>query len=237
MTTPTLPKTLLDTDIFSEVLKAKDPNVVARASVYHAYFGHYTIASVTVMEVVKGLHKLQQPDRLSQFLSRLGSVEVLGLDTATADLAGRIYADLERTGQTIGRADRSSLLLPFKIIWFWRQETSVTTSAYRRSATPSSWTTGASEDVGVSPALRGPGGERTIQCLKRQTPRLFERRGFCSVTDSSNIRSRSCTSPIVCGLTAPIRRSRRSWLTERMASQSMTLGRVNPPSGGRERKA
>jgi tRNA(fMet)-specific endonuclease VapC len=105
MTTPAPNKTLLDTDIFSEVLKAKDPQVVARASAYHAHFGHYTIASVTVMEVVKGLHKLQQPDRLTQFLSRLSAIEVLGLDTAAAELAGRIYADLERTGQTIGRAD------------------------------------------------------------------------------------------------------------------------------------
>lgn len=57
------------------------------------------------MEVVKGLHKLQQPDRLAQFLSRLSAVEVLNMDTAVAERAGRIYADLERTGQTIGRAD------------------------------------------------------------------------------------------------------------------------------------
>lgn len=98
-------KTLLDTDILSEVLKAKDPNVVAKASAYHAQFGRYTIASITVMEVVKGLHKLQQPHRVQQFIGQVGGIEVFSLDAAAAELAGLIYGDLERTGQPIGRAD------------------------------------------------------------------------------------------------------------------------------------
>lgn len=98
-------RTLLDTDIFSEVLKARDAQVVAKASAYHAHFGQYTIASVTVMESVKGLHKIQQPGRMKQFMARLNAVEVLNLDIGAAELAGRIYADLERTGQPIGRAD------------------------------------------------------------------------------------------------------------------------------------
>lgn len=97
-------KALLDTDTLSEVLKGKDPNVVIRASAYHAQFGRYIIASVTVMEVVKGLHKIQQPQRVQQFTSYLGSLEILSFDTAAAELAGLIYADLERTGQPIGWA-------------------------------------------------------------------------------------------------------------------------------------
>ena len=51
-------KVLLDTDIFSEVLKGIDQNVVARATDYFANFGNYTISTITVMEVVKGLHKV-----------------------------------------------------------------------------------------------------------------------------------------------------------------------------------
>ena len=98
-------KTLLDTDTLSEVLKAKDPKVVAKATAYHAQFGRYTIAAVTVMEVVKGLHKLQQPMRVQQFVSQVAGIEVLSLDTPAAELAGLIYADLERIGQPIGRAD------------------------------------------------------------------------------------------------------------------------------------
>ena len=98
-------KTLLDTDIFSEVLKAKDAQVVTRATAYHARLGRYSIAVITVMEVVKGLHKMQQAASVSQFVSSLNSVEVVNMDITAAELAGKIYGDLERTGQPIGRAD------------------------------------------------------------------------------------------------------------------------------------
>ena len=50
------------------------------------------------MEIVKGFHKLQREDRIAQFLTGLPTVEVLPLDLQSAVLAGRIYADLERTG-------------------------------------------------------------------------------------------------------------------------------------------
>ncbi len=38
-------KILLDTDIFSEILKQKHEKVVARAEQYHSYFGFYTITT------------------------------------------------------------------------------------------------------------------------------------------------------------------------------------------------
>jgi tRNA(fMet)-specific endonuclease VapC len=98
-------KTLLDTDIFSEILKGIDRNVAAKAIAYRALFGQYTISTITVMEIVKGLHKMRRNDRLQQFLDGLSAVNLLTLDVHSAELAGRIYADLERTGQPIGRAD------------------------------------------------------------------------------------------------------------------------------------
>ena len=98
-------KALIDTDIFSEILKGIDSHVVAQAVAYRAILGRYTISTITVLEVVKGLHKIQREDRIEQFLDGLVTVDVLTLDVQSAELAGRIYADLERTGQTIGRAD------------------------------------------------------------------------------------------------------------------------------------
>jgi tRNA(fMet)-specific endonuclease VapC len=98
-------KALLDTDIFSEILKGKDPQVVATAINYRALFGRYTISVVTVLEIVKGFHKVSREDRVQQFLGGLPTAEVLSLDLHSAELAGRIYADLERVGQPIGRAD------------------------------------------------------------------------------------------------------------------------------------
>lgn len=98
-------KALLDTDIFSEIQKGSNQNVISKASAYHAAFGYYSISTITVMEIVKGFHKVQREDRIQDFLSVLPLIELLTLDRYGAELAGRIYADLERTGQPIGRAD------------------------------------------------------------------------------------------------------------------------------------
>jgi tRNA(fMet)-specific endonuclease VapC len=98
-------RTLLDTDIFSEVLKGVDQRVAARARAYHAQYGRYTVSAVTVMEVVKGFHRVGSEGRLRQFLVGLQAVDVVAFNAEAAETAGRIYADLERTGQPIGRAD------------------------------------------------------------------------------------------------------------------------------------
>ncbi len=57
------------------------------------------------MEVIKGFHKVQGENHIKQFLSAISIAEILTLNMENAELAGRMYADLERTGQTIGRAD------------------------------------------------------------------------------------------------------------------------------------
>jgi tRNA(fMet)-specific endonuclease VapC len=88
-------RSLLDTDTFSEILKGVIQDVIAKATSYRASFGHYTISTITVTEIVKGLHKLKREDRVQQFLAGLPTVELLTLDLRSAELAGRIYADLE----------------------------------------------------------------------------------------------------------------------------------------------
>jgi tRNA(fMet)-specific endonuclease VapC len=98
-------KALLDTDIFSEVLKGVDPTVATRKTAYLAAFGQYTVSLVTVAEVVKGFHKQGWEDRIARFLNGLSDVELLTLELRSAELAGRIYGDLERTGRPIGHAD------------------------------------------------------------------------------------------------------------------------------------
>lgn len=98
-------RTLLDTDIFSEVLKQKNPQVVIKAKQYHQQFGRYTIATITVLEIVKGFHKFNRENDIQRLLTKLVTAELVTLTIKSAELAGRIYADLERTGQPIGRAD------------------------------------------------------------------------------------------------------------------------------------
>ena len=87
------------------MLKGVDRQVAARAQEYIDAFGRYTISVITVAEIVKGFHRLGREDRIQRFLDNLSDLEILPLDAQGAQLAGRIYADLERAGQPIGRAD------------------------------------------------------------------------------------------------------------------------------------
>jgi tRNA(fMet)-specific endonuclease VapC len=100
-----LNKALLDTDILSEIGKAKDATVAANAKTYRRSFGHYTLSTVSVMEVVNGFQKTQATSRLNAFLATLPHMEILLFDQSAAELAGRIAGDLERIGQPIGVAD------------------------------------------------------------------------------------------------------------------------------------
>jgi len=100
-----LNKALLDTDILSEIGKAKDANVAANAKTYRRSFGHYTLSTVSVMEIVSGFQKTQATGRLNAFLATLSHMEILLFDQSAAELAGRIASDLERIGQAIGVPD------------------------------------------------------------------------------------------------------------------------------------
>lgn len=100
-----MPKVLLDTDIFSELLKSVDRRIVHRAEEHVSSEGPYAISTITVMEIVKGLRKKDQEERIRRFVAGLATILVLNFDQSSAELAGRISADLESSGQPIGRAD------------------------------------------------------------------------------------------------------------------------------------
>jgi predicted nucleic acid-binding protein len=98
-------KSLLDTDILSEIGKGIDPNVARNATAYRNSYGRYTISVISVMEIVRGFQWKQSTRRLQRFLASIASEEILPFDQAAAELAGRIAGDLDRAGQPIGRAD------------------------------------------------------------------------------------------------------------------------------------
>jgi tRNA(fMet)-specific endonuclease VapC len=100
-----LNKSLLGTDILSEVLRARNLSVISQANAYLARFERYTISVMTVMEIVQGWHRLQRDDRITQFLAMINTAEVLPMNIAISELAGRIFGDLQRMGQPIGVAD------------------------------------------------------------------------------------------------------------------------------------
>jgi tRNA(fMet)-specific endonuclease VapC len=98
-------KSLLDTDILSEIGKAIDPVVVHNATAYRQAFGRYTLSAVSVTEVVRGFQKKQSVRRLQDFVASLASMEVIPLTESAAVLAGKIAGELERLGRPIGIAD------------------------------------------------------------------------------------------------------------------------------------
>lgn len=98
-------KALLDTDILSEIMRARNPRIVQQVADYKAQYGNLTISAITVMEVIKGFHKVGRQDAVDRFAQSLQTIEILVFDKACAEIAGRIYADLENQGQPIGRAD------------------------------------------------------------------------------------------------------------------------------------
>ena len=97
--------TLLDTDIYSEILRAVNTTVIGHATSYRQAYGRLTLSVITIMEMVKGFQQVQRPQTITSVLTSAASEEVLAFDQPSAELAGRIWGDLERTGQRIGQAD------------------------------------------------------------------------------------------------------------------------------------
>lgn len=98
-------RALLDTDTYSEVLKAANPTVARNGASYRQHHGVFSVSAISVMEIVYGFQRVQNQRRLQQFIAAVGQEEVIPFDHACAELAGRIAGDLDRTGQTIGKAD------------------------------------------------------------------------------------------------------------------------------------
>ena len=98
-------KAILETDVFSEVLKTANPTVTANAIAYRQAHGVLTISSVTLMEITRGHHRKQAARQLQTFLAAVALEEVISFDRSGAELAGKIVGELERTGRPIGLAD------------------------------------------------------------------------------------------------------------------------------------
>jgi predicted nucleic acid-binding protein len=98
-------RTLLDTDIYSEVLKGRNQVVARNAAAYEARFGQLTISVVTIAEIVKGIQKRGDVAHIDEFVSACESINVCLLDRNSAVIAGKIYGLLESRGLSIDRAD------------------------------------------------------------------------------------------------------------------------------------
>jgi predicted nucleic acid-binding protein len=83
----------------------KNRTVAKNAALYRQQHGVYTVSTITIMEMVQGFHRVQNTRRVLSFLNAIALEQIIVFDQTAAELAGRISADLERTGQIIGLAD------------------------------------------------------------------------------------------------------------------------------------
>lgn len=99
-------KALLDTDIYSEILKAINQTVTRNATAYRLAMGCLSLSVITVMEIIQGLQKVgASPKRIQAFRTAILPEEILPFDQGAADLAGLIAGNLDHVGRPIGRCD------------------------------------------------------------------------------------------------------------------------------------
>jgi tRNA(fMet)-specific endonuclease VapC len=98
-------KSLLDTDILSEVSKGINQTVTRNATVYRQAHGFLTLSAISVMEVIQGYRRVGRSNRIQAFRNAIASEEVIPFGQPAADLAGHIAGDLDRVGRPIGRCD------------------------------------------------------------------------------------------------------------------------------------
>jgi tRNA(fMet)-specific endonuclease VapC len=98
---------LVNTYVLSELLRGRNPTIVARVRDHVSRAGSFAISRVTVMDLAKGLEKAGRADTLDALLARLGRVRMLPFAEAEVRRACAIYGALERLGTPIGRADPS----------------------------------------------------------------------------------------------------------------------------------
>lgn len=96
---------LLDTDICSEIMRGRNPEVMANLTRYRTAHAKLTISVVTVVEISFGLRRVNRLAQLRSFADQLSEFDLLTLDDQAALVAGNIMGELQARGAVIGWAD------------------------------------------------------------------------------------------------------------------------------------
>lgn len=100
----TSPRLVLDTDIFSAIMR-KQPLATAKARSYLAAHGRLTFSIITRYEVMRGLKAKRASRQIAAFEKLCHNSEVLPITDEVIVRATDIYADLYRRGELVGDAD------------------------------------------------------------------------------------------------------------------------------------
>ena len=99
-----MPKSLLDTDTLSAVIK-QNSTALSHSRSYLATYGLLTFSLITRYEVLRGLKAKNAVVQISAFENLCAVSEVLPLTDAVVQRAAEIYGTLHQQGQLIGDAD------------------------------------------------------------------------------------------------------------------------------------
>jgi len=100
-----MPRVILDTDTFSEVLAERNTFVANRAAAYFTEFGNFTISSLTFFETHRGLIYKPKPKISKSLIGLIRDLVVLPTRKEEAELGGTIHGLLKQQGRTIGEID------------------------------------------------------------------------------------------------------------------------------------
>ncbi len=99
-----MPKSLLDTDTLSAIIK-QNPIALSHSRQSLTAYGMLTFSIITRYEVLRGLNAKQALVQIVAFEKLCAVSEVLPLTDAVVQKAVSIYGDLHRQGELIGDAD------------------------------------------------------------------------------------------------------------------------------------
>ena len=96
---------ILDTDIMSEVLKARNQQVLNVAQQYLAQHQRLAFSAITLYEILRGLRASQATRGLNTFLTLVGNSDVLPVSILVLFRAADLWADAGRGGYSRNDAD------------------------------------------------------------------------------------------------------------------------------------
>ena len=100
-----IPLALLDTDTLSEIMKARDAQVLQNARDYLSEHGHFRFSILSRYEILRGLKASNAAKQIELFENRCLSSYVISLTDDVVVRAADIYATLRREGNLITDAD------------------------------------------------------------------------------------------------------------------------------------
>jgi len=89
----------------SEVIKAKDARLLAKASAYLAEYQRFSFSAITQYEITRGYHATNAVRQLAEYLQLVQGSDVIPISTAILDQASRLWAQARNGGHPRNDAD------------------------------------------------------------------------------------------------------------------------------------